>query len=174
MNAPSVWKQKSQGTDLTFSLFLVMVYFLLEVELSKRFLLELVRWMGGFILGAVHSLGGGIMHTELYLFILQWWIWWFLLPIIREQRKQYPLFGKFKLVQRGSTKQTTTNKTVGEMWLPRLNTGAPRNGLQIEVPGFTLPPPLLINRARNEHYWMSMVESCWWELTSIDTSKALA
>lgn len=71
MNAPSVWKQRSQGTDLTFSLSLVMVYFLLEVELSKRFLLDLVSWMGGFILGAVHSLGEGIMHTELHLFVLQ-------------------------------------------------------------------------------------------------------
>lgn len=71
MNAPSVWKQRSQGTGLTFSLSLVMVYFLLEVELSKRFLLDLVSWMGGFILGAVHSLGEGIMHTELHLFVLQ-------------------------------------------------------------------------------------------------------
>lgn len=70
MNGPSVWKQRSQGTDLTFSLSLVMVYFLLKVELSKRFPLELFSWMRGFILGEVQSLGGGIMQTEPFFFFV--------------------------------------------------------------------------------------------------------
>jgi hypothetical protein len=69
MNEPSVWDQRSQpGGDLPFSLFLVMVYFLLKVEQSKHFPLQFVSWMRGFK-SKVKSMRISIMKTAFFVVV---------------------------------------------------------------------------------------------------------